>query len=173
MSDDKTRKFMLPESESHRRGTTSPPICTPAAPVLHPGRVSRSGRTTSHHCSHGADHAGGQHRPLHRDPEPVLDAYRIYRPSPLYRARGLEKELDTPAHIYYKYEGVSPAGSHNRTRRCRRLSITSRKHKRLVTETGAGQWGSALAFASAHFGWSARYLWYGQLRPETVPACID
>jgi len=86
-------------------------------------------------------------------PEPVRDAYRLYRPSPLYRAHRLEKVLDTPAHIYYKYEGVSPAGSHKpNTALAQAFYNKEAGVKRLATETGAGQWGSALAFAGAVFG---------------------
>ena len=86
-------------------------------------------------------------------PEPVRDAYRLYRPSPLYRAHRLEHALDTPAHIYYKYEGVSPAGSHKpNTALAQAFYNKEEGVKRLATETGAGQWGSALAFAGAFFG---------------------
>jgi tryptophan synthase beta chain len=86
-------------------------------------------------------------------PEPVRDAYRLYRPSPLYRAHRLEKALDTPAHIYYKYEGVSPAGSHKPNTAIPQAFYNKEAGvKRIATETGAGQWGSALAFAGALFG---------------------
>jgi tryptophan synthase beta chain len=86
-------------------------------------------------------------------PEPVREAYALYRPSPLYRAHRLEKALDTPAHIYYKYEGVSPAGSHKpNTALAQAFYNKEEGVARLATETGAGQWGSALAFAGAYFG---------------------
>ncbi len=86
-------------------------------------------------------------------PEPVRDAYTLYRPSPLFRAHGLERALDTPAHIYYKYEGVSPAGSHKPNTALAQAFFNKQEGvARLATETGAGQWGSALAFAGAHFG---------------------
>ena len=86
-------------------------------------------------------------------PEPVRDAYRLYRPSPLYRARRLEKVLDTPAHIYYKNEGVSPAGSHKPNTAIAQAFYNKQEGvKRLATETGAGQWGSALALAGVIFG---------------------
>ncbi len=86
-------------------------------------------------------------------PEPVLDAYRLYRPSPLYRAHRLEQALDTPAHIYYKYEGGSPSGSHKpNTALAQAYYNKAEGVTRLATETGAGQWGSALAFAGAVFG---------------------
>ena len=86
-------------------------------------------------------------------PEPVRDAYRVYRPSPLIRALGLERSLSTPARIYYKYEGVSPAGSHKpNTALAQAYYNREEGTRRLVTETGAGQWGSALAHAGAQFG---------------------
>jgi tryptophan synthase beta chain len=86
-------------------------------------------------------------------PDPVREAYQLYRPSPLYRAHRLEKALDTPAHIYYKYEGVSPAGSHKPNTALPQAFFNQQEGvKRLATETGAGQWGSALAFAGAVFG---------------------
>jgi tryptophan synthase beta chain len=86
-------------------------------------------------------------------PEPVRDAYRLYRPSPLYRAHRLESALDTPAHIYYKYEGGSPSGSHKpNTALAQAYYNKTEGVTRLATETGAGQWGSALAFAGAVFG---------------------
>jgi tryptophan synthase beta chain len=86
-------------------------------------------------------------------PEPVRDVYRQWRPSPLYRARRLEKALQTPARIYYKYEGVSPAGSHKPNTAVAQAFYNQQAGvKRLSTETGAGQWGSSLAFAGALFG---------------------
>ncbi len=86
-------------------------------------------------------------------PEPVRDVYRHWRPSPLYRARRLEKALDTPAKIYYKYEGVSPAGSHKpNTAVAQAFYNREAGVRRIATETGAGQWGSSLAYAGALFG---------------------
>jgi tryptophan synthase beta chain len=86
-------------------------------------------------------------------PEEVRDIYRLWRPSPLYRARRLERALDTPAHIYYKYEGVSPAGSHKPNSAVAQAYYNRRAGiDKLVTETGAGQWGSALALACRLFG---------------------
>src|SRR5829696_7066964 len=86
-------------------------------------------------------------------PDPVREAYALYRPSPLYRAHRLERALDTPAHIYYKYEGVSPAGSHKPNTAIPQAFYNAEEGvKRLATETGAGQWGSALSFAGALFG---------------------
>lgn len=86
-------------------------------------------------------------------PEPVREAYRLYRPSPLYRARRLEQALQTPAHIYYKYEGVSPVGSHKVNSALAQVYMNKQEGvRRITTETGAGQWGSALAFACQMFG---------------------
>ena len=86
-------------------------------------------------------------------PEEIREVYRLWRPSPLYRARRLEKMLGTPARIYYKYEGVSPAGSHKpNTAVAQAYYNKKEKVSRLSTETGAGQWGSALALACQLFG---------------------
>ncbi|HWQ13602.1 MAG TPA: TrpB-like pyridoxal phosphate-dependent enzyme [Roseiflexaceae bacterium] len=86
-------------------------------------------------------------------PEEVQQIYRQWRPSPLFRARRLERALDTPARIYYKYEGVSPAGSHKPNTAVAQAYYNKQEGvRRLVTETGAGQWGSSLAMAGAFFG---------------------
>jgi len=86
-------------------------------------------------------------------PEPVREIYRLWRPTPLIRARRLEKALDTPAHIYYKYEGVSPVGSHKPNTAVAQAFYNKQEGaKALATETGAGQWGSALAMACRFFG---------------------
>ena len=86
-------------------------------------------------------------------PEEVQNIYKLYRPSPLYRARNLEKVLDTPAKIFYKYEGVSPTGSHKPNTAIPQAFYNKQEGvKKLTTETGAGQWGSSLAFAGQHFG---------------------
>jgi tryptophan synthase beta chain len=86
-------------------------------------------------------------------PEEVRAAYALWRPTPLIRARRLERALDTPAHIYFKYEGVSPAGSHKPNSAVAQAYENARAGvRKLVTETGAGQWGSALAFACSLFG---------------------
>ncbi len=90
-------------------------------------------------------------------PEEVLDIYRLWRPTPLLRARRLEKALDTPAHIYYKYEGASPVGSHKPNTAVPQAYYNKRAGtKRLATETGAGQWGSSVAFAAGYFGLEAK-----------------
>jgi tryptophan synthase beta chain len=86
-------------------------------------------------------------------PGEVIDAYKMWRPTPLYRARRLEKALDTPAHIYFKYEGTSPAGSHKPNTAIPQAFYNAQAGiKKLTTETGAGQWGSALALATTLFG---------------------
>ncbi len=90
-------------------------------------------------------------------PEEVREAYAIYRPTPLLRAIGLERELDTPARIYFKYEGVSPAGSHKPNTAIAQAFYNRQEGvRRLATETGAGQWGSALAFACSLFDIEAK-----------------
>jgi tryptophan synthase beta chain len=86
-------------------------------------------------------------------PGEVLDVYKLWRPSPLYRAHRLEQSLGTPARIYYKYEGVSPAGSHKPNTAVPQAYYNARAGvRKLTTETGAGQWGTALAFAATLFG---------------------
>jgi tryptophan synthase beta chain len=86
-------------------------------------------------------------------PEPVREVYKLWRPTPLFRAHRLERELDTPARIYYKYEGVSPAGSHKPNSAVAQAYANKEAGvDRLATETGAGQWGSALSLACSMFG---------------------
>src|SRR4051812_1162871 len=86
-------------------------------------------------------------------PEEVRDAYKLWRPTPLYRARRLERALDTPARIYFKYEGTSPAGSHKPNTAVPQAYENAKAGiRKLTTETGAGQWGSSLAFACSLFG---------------------
>ncbi|QRP48080.1 TrpB-like pyridoxal phosphate-dependent enzyme [Amycolatopsis sp. FDAARGOS 1241] len=115
-------------------------------------------------------------------PEEVRDVYRLWRPSPLYRARRLEKALGTPARIYYKYEGVSPVGSHKPNTAVPQAFYNAAEGvTRLTTETGAGQWGSALAFACAQYGlecevWQVRASYdqkpYRKLMMETFGATV-
>lgn len=86
-------------------------------------------------------------------PDEVRNIYSLWRPTPLYRAYGLEKALDTPAKIYYKYEGTSPSGSHKPNTAVPQAYYNMKEGvKKITTETGAGQWGSALSFACNHFG---------------------
>ncbi|HEY2298740.1 MAG TPA: TrpB-like pyridoxal phosphate-dependent enzyme [Jatrophihabitans sp.] len=148
-------KFLLDESEMPTRWyNVIPDLPEPPPPVLHPGTLQPVGPddlaplfpmdlilqevTTDSYVD---------------IPGPVLDVYRLWRPSPLYRAHRLEKALETPAHIYYKYEGVSPAGSHKPNTAVPQAYYNAQAGiRRLTTETGAGQWGTALAFACAQFG---------------------
>jgi len=130
----------------------------PLDPVLHPGTLQPVGPADLESLFPMALIA--QEAATERTieiPEPVREVYRQWRPSPLYRARRLERALDTPAKIYYKYEGVSSAGSHKpNTAVAQAFYNKEAGVKRLTTETGAGQWGSALAFAGALFGLEVR-----------------
>ena len=125
----------------------------PAPPVLHPGTGKPIGPDDLAPLFPMA--LIGQEVSTEREieiPDPVREIYRMWRPTPLYRARGLEKALGTTARIFYKYEGVSPAGSHKVNTSVpqayyNKLAGT----KRLATETGAGQWGASLAFACSLF----------------------
>src|ERR1700693_5069646 len=131
-----------------------PDLPQPLAPVLHPGTLKPI----------GPDDLAPlfpislilQEVSAEREieiPEEVRQVYAQWRPTPLFRARRLEKVLDTPAKIYYKYEGVSPAGSHKPNTAVAQAFYNQQAGvKKLATETGAGQWGSALAFAGALFG---------------------
>ncbi|MCB1309942.1 MAG: TrpB-like pyridoxal phosphate-dependent enzyme, partial [Leptospiraceae bacterium] len=86
-------------------------------------------------------------------PDAVRDVYTLWRPTPMYRALALEQALDTPARIYYKYEGVSPTGSHKPNSAVAQAYYNKQEGvERITTETGAGQWGSSLAFACQKFG---------------------
>ena len=115
-------------------------------------------------------------------PDEVLEVYRLWRPSPLYRARRLEKALGTPARIYYKYEGVSPVGSHKPNTAVPQAYYNAAEGvTKLTTETGAGQWGSALAFACATYGldcevWQVRASYdqkpYRKIMMETFGATV-
>ena len=126
---------------------------TPPPPVLHPGTKQPVGPDDLAPLFPmeliAQEVSGEQYVDI---PGEVLDVYRLWRPSPLYRAHRLEKALDTPARIYYKYEGVSPAGSHKPNTAVPQAFYNARAGiKKLTTETGAGQWGTALAFACAQF----------------------
>ncbi len=94
-------------------------------------------------------------------PDEVREVYRLWRPTPLIRAHRLEQALDTPAHIYYKYEGASPVGSHKPNTAVPQAYYNKQEGiNRLTTETGAGQWGTALALACNFFGMrAARSTW--------------
>ena len=127
---------------------------TPVPPVLHPGTGQPIGPQDLAPLFPMALIAQEVSQERWIDiPEEVRDILRLWRPSPLYRARRLERALDTPARIYYKYEGVSPAGSHKPNTSVAQAYYNKLEGvTRLTTETGAGQWGSALAMACSFFG---------------------
>ena len=148
-------KYLLPEDRIPRAWyNIAADLPKPLPAVLHPGTGQPIGP---------ADLAAIFPMPLilqevarERDieiPQPVRDVYKLWRPAPLYRALRLERALDTPARIFYKYEGVSPAGSHKpNTAVAQAFYNRESGIAKLSTETGAGQWGSSLAFAGALFG---------------------
>ena len=131
-----------------------PDLPTPPPPVLHPGTHEPIGPDDLAPLFPMALILQEVSQDRYIDiPAEVMDVYRLWRPSPLYRARRLEKLLDTPAKIFYKYEGVSPAGSHKPNTAVPQAYYNSEEGvRKLTTETGAGQWGSALAFACSQFG---------------------
>ncbi len=148
-------KFLLPEESIPRRWyNIQADLPKPLPPVLHPGTLQPI----------GPDDLAPlfpmelilQEVSTEREidiPDPVRDVYRLWRPAPLYRAYGLEKALQTPAKIFYKYEGVSPAGSHKPNTAIPQAFYNKQAGvKRLTTETGAGQWGTSLSFAGSLFG---------------------
>ena len=150
-----TTKYMLPDSEIPRfYYNLTPDLPTPPAPPLDP--------RTNQPIDPSALAAIFPQALIEQEvsarseipiPEPVLAAYGLYRPTPLIRARRLEKALGTPAHIYYKYEGASPTGSHKPNTAIAQAYYNAQEGvKRLCTETGAGQWGTALALAGSFFG---------------------
>ena len=148
-------KYLLEES---RIPTTwyniTADLPSPPPPVLHPGTLKPVGPDDLAPLFPMA--LIGQEVSTVRDieiPGPVRDVYKQWRATPLYRARRLEKALQTPARIYYKYEGVSPAGSHKpNTAVAQAFYNREAGVRKITTETGAGQWGSSLAFAGAVFG---------------------
>ena len=148
-------KFLLDESRIPKHWyNIQADLPKPAPPVLHPGTMQPV----------GPDDLAPlfpielimQEVSTEREvpiPEPVREVFRLWRPSPLFRAHRLEKVLGTPAKIYYKYEGVSPAGSHKPNTAVPQAWYNAQAGvRKLTTETGAGQWGSSLAFAGALFG---------------------
>lgn len=147
-------KYLLSEERLPKRWyNIQADLPEPLPAVLHPGTKQPVGPDDLSPLF--AMELIGQEVSTDRDidiPEPVRDLYRQWRPSPLYRARRLEKALDTPAHIYYKYEGVSPVGSHKpNTAVAQAFYNMNEGNRKLTTETGAGQWGSALSMACAQF----------------------
>jgi tryptophan synthase beta chain len=150
-----TTKFLLEERDIPAEWyNIQADLPTPAPPVLHPGTKQPIGPQDLAPLfpMELIKQEVSQERwiPI---PDAIRDVYRLWRPSPLFRARRLEDALDTPAHVYYKYEGVSPAGSHKpNTAVAQAYYNKQEKVTRLSTETGAGQWGSALALACQMFG---------------------
>ncbi|ODS98222.1 MAG: TrpB-like pyridoxal-phosphate dependent enzyme [Lautropia sp. SCN 69-89] len=148
-------KYLLDESRIPKHWyNIQADLPKPLAPVLHPGTMKPVGPDDLAPLFPMA--LIMQEVTTEREieiPEPVREIYRLWRPSPLYRAHRLEKALGTPAKIFYKYEGVSPAGSHKpNTAVAQAFYNREAGIRRLSTETGAGQWGSSLAFAGALFG---------------------
>jgi tryptophan synthase beta chain len=154
-NDTRQVKYVLPESEMPREWyNIIPDLPSPPPPPLHPGTREPVGPDALAPLFPMAlilqEVSGDRHIAI---PEPVLDVYRLWRPTPLYRARRLERDLGTPAKIYYKYEGVSPAGSHKPNTAVPQAYYNAEEGiRKLTTETGAGQWGTALSFACALFG---------------------
>ena len=148
-------KILLDESEQPTQWyNVLADLPEPPPPVLHPGTLQPVGPDDLAPLFPMdlimQEVTGERHVDI---PGAVLDVYRLWRPSPLYRAHRLEKALDTPARIYYKYEGVSPAGSHKPNTAVPQAYYNKQAGvRRLTTETGAGQWGTALAFACAQYG---------------------
>jgi tryptophan synthase beta chain len=177
-------KYLLQESELPRQWyNVIPDLPSPPPPPLHPGTRQPVGPDDLAPLFPAAliaqEVSGDQYIAI---PEDVLDVYRLWRPTPLLRARRLEKDLGTPARIYYKYEGGSPAGSHKPNTAVPQAYYNAAEGvTRLTTETGAGQWGSALAFASGAFGlecevWQVRASYdqkpYRRLLMETYGATV-
>jgi tryptophan synthase beta chain len=131
-----------------------PDLPEPPLPPLHPGTLQPAGPDDlSGIFPPGIIAQEMSMAPDVEIPEQVREAYKLWRPTPLFRARRLELALDTPAHIYVKYEGVSPAGSHKPNSAVAQAYENAQAGiRKLTTETGAGQWGSSLAFACSLFG---------------------
>ncbi len=170
-------KYILDESEMPTAWyNIVPDLPSPPPPALHPGTLEPAGPDDfaplfpmdlilqEVSTDRYVDIPGG-----------VLDVYRQWRPSPLFRAHRLERALDTPARIYYKYEGVSPAGSHKPNTAVPQAYYNAKAGvKRLTTETGAGQWGTALGLRVFHLRPRVRDLAGRRLlRPEALPAADD
>jgi pyridoxal-phosphate dependent TrpB-like enzyme len=153
-----TTKFLLPESDipTHWYNVVAD-LNNPPAPVLTPdGKPVGPDALSAIFPDNIIEQEVSQQRwiPI---PEPVRELYQLWRPSPLVRAHRLEAALGTPARIYYKYEGCSPAGSHKLNSAIAQAYYNREAGiRRMVTETGAGQWGSSLAFAGQAFGIDVR-----------------
>jgi tryptophan synthase beta chain len=149
-----TTKFLLPEKQIPKAWyNIQADLPQPLPPVIHPGTGEPIGPDDLAPLFPMA--LIGQEVSQERwieIPKPVRDVYRLWRPTPLYRAHRLEQALDTPAHIYYKYEGVSPVGSHKPNTAIAQAFYNKEEGvSGLTTETGAGQWGSSLAMACSFF----------------------
>ncbi len=154
MADDYTR-VILPESEHPTQWyNVIPDLPSPPPPPLHPGTLEPAGPEDLAPLFPMALIEQEVSTESFIDiPGGVIDVLRLWRPSPLFRARRLEQLLDTPAKIFYKYEGVSPAGSHKPNTAVPQAWYNHAEGiTKLTTETGAGQWGSALSFACAQYG---------------------
>lgn len=148
-------KYLLSEDEMPRAWyNIAPDLPRPPEPVLHPGTkqpVTPDDFAPLFPMALIMQEVSAE--PYIEIPEPIRQIYTQWRPSPLYRAHRLEKALDTPARIYYKYEGVSPVGSHKLNTAVAQVYYNKEAGiKKISTETGAGQWGSALALAGSFFG---------------------
>lgn len=153
---EETKKFLLPESELPRKWyNIVADMPTKPMPMLHPGtkQAMKAEDLYPLFAKELADQEMNEQDAWIDIPEEVREKLKIYRPTPLVRARNLEKALDTPAHIYFKNESVSPVGSHKlnsalaQAYYCKKEGVTN-----ITTETGAGQWGTALSFAAKTFG---------------------
>ena len=151
---DKTSKYLLAEQQLPTSWVNVlPSLKEPLALPLDPGTLKPIGpEALTPIFPMGLIEQEFSPKPEIDIPGEVLDIYRLWRPTPLYRARRLEAALQTPAHIYYKYEGVSPAGSHKPNTAVAQAYYNKKEGiRRLATETGAGQWGSALSLACRMF----------------------
>jgi tryptophan synthase beta chain len=181
---DRQVKYVLSEAEMPQQWyNIVPDLPAPPPPPLHPGTGQPVGPEDLAPLFPAAliaqEVSGERYIAI---PDEVQDVYRLWRPTPLFRARRLEKDLGTPARIYYKYEGGSPAGSHKPNTAVPQAYYNAAEGvQRLTTETGAGQWGSALAFAAAIFGlqvdvWMVRASFdqkpYRKLLMETYGAAV-
>ena len=154
MPDDKQTKFFLPEAELpthwYNLNADLEALGVEMAPVLNPKTREPAGPADFEAIFPDAlvaqEMGTERHVPI---PQPVRDVYRLWRPTPMYRAHRWEERLETPAKIFYKYEGVSPTGSHKPNTSVPQAYFNAEEGTtRLTTETGAGQWGSALSFAT-------------------------
>jgi tryptophan synthase beta chain len=177
-------KYMLDEDAMPTRWyNIVPDLPTPPPPPLHPGTHEPIGPEALAPLFPMALILQEVSTDRYIDiPDAIQEVYRLWRPSPLFRARRLEKALGTPARIYYKYEGVSPAGSHKPNTAVPQAYYNAEEGvAKLTTETGAGQWGSALAFACSLFGlecevWQVRASYdqkpYRRIMMETYGAAV-